>query len=116
MEVLVSMKKVFRIRIILIIFIIGLMIFWIGSILKCEILTVSLKEQLINLDDGWAKNGKFKVLNLGDDYALVYWSCEYSGSTFSYIKENGEWKFNRCEKTIWSKHGSADGFIWPYIR
>lgn len=107
------MKKVFRTKIILII---GLMIFWIGSILKGEILTVNLKEQLINLDDGWAKNGKFKVLNLDDSYALIYWSCENSGSTFSYIKENGEWKFNRCEKAIWSKQRSADDFIWTYIR
>ena len=98
------------------IFLIGLIIFALfgmGSIIKCEIYTHELREQLIHLDGGWAEEGTMKVLKYEDDYALVYWKCIYSGSTFVYRKINGKWEQNGPINGIWSKQGSADGFMWP---
>ena len=38
-----------------------------------------------------------------------------NGNILTYKKENGSWYFDRWE-TVWSRSGSADGFVWPYIR
>ena len=50
------------------------------------------------------------------DNARVYYVTENSfGNMISFVKYNNNWDMVNWE-TIWSKSGSADGFIWPYIR
>jgi REP element-mobilizing transposase RayT len=35
--------------------------------------------------------------------------------TFPKFKD-GKWRYTIWERTVWSRMGSADGFLWPYIR
>ena len=59
-----------------------------------------------------------KVLNYTSDTAQVYFvsANRTGGNILSFSKLNGKWKYDKWERTVWSKIGSADGFIWPYIR
>ncbi len=57
----------------------------------------------------------FKGSHISKDFARVY----YVGGTgdiltFSKVDETWELEHNGWE-TVWSKTGSADGFIWPYF-
>ncbi|MCM0666563.1 hypothetical protein [Flavobacterium tyrosinilyticum] len=58
-----------------------------------------------------------KVLEYSNDSAIVYLisSEKSSGDTICFIIIDGKWIFSNW-RTVWSKTGSADGFIWPYIR
>ena len=104
-------KKIFIYSIIFFIFI------WILDIIKCEINTYKLKDELINVEDGPIDIKKFKVLYCNSSYAYVYWCCDELGHTISYIKDDkGEWQLYSWDIAVWSHSGSADDFIWPYIR
>jgi hypothetical protein len=60
----------------------------------------------------------FKIISYSDDFARIYCITKNreSGTIHNFIKENNEWKYNQWEGGGWSKSGSADGFVWPYIR
>ncbi len=112
------MKKILKVIIIsvLILFI----AFWGLSILKCEILTYLYGEQFARMYREYTMLDGidyFKVLNYSEDSARVYYvGLERSnGSILGFYKENGNW-CNRGWNVIWSTSGSADGFMWPYIR
>ena len=64
-------------------------------------------------------NEKIKVIEYSDDHAKVYSVFENElnkGGDIYYFKcNNNNWEFDHLE-TVWSKMGSADGFIWPYVR
>lgn len=101
--------------------IIGLLIicfvlFWLSSLLICEINTYKHSEEFRNIGNIEDQNGNIKVLNYTDNFARVYWTSEYNGNIFTYKKHNNKWIFENWEKTVWSSSGSADGFVWPYIR
>jgi len=97
--------------------IIAFSLFWTGSIIKCEILTALHADEFLGLDEVSSAE-KFKVLTYNDGHARLYCvATNYeSGSIFAFTKENNEWKFSRWEDGVWSKSGTADGFVWPYIR
>lgn len=59
----------------------------------------------------------FKVLDYEEEYAEVYYVTKDYGSAnlLKFSKEENKWVMTSWD-TIWSKYGSADGYIWPYRR
>ncbi len=95
--------------------------YWFGSIAKCEILTLFYGEQFDGLQ---LQNTMFgdidylKVLDYSPDAAQIYYVSKgrTSGDILLFEKRGDQWVHTEWERTVWSKSGSADGFIWPYIR
>ena len=58
-----------------------------------------------------------KVMSYNKKSASIYYvEKEHKGAILCvFSKHEGAWKLNTW-KTIWSKSGRADGFIWPYYR
>ena len=110
------MKKIcFRI---FLAFIVLFMLIWGIAILKCEILTYKYGYQFNTIYQENTMIGEieyFKVLEYSDTYARVYYVSKNSGNVLTFSKKSGEWKYDKWEQTVWSKTGSADDFIWPYI-
>lgn len=92
-------------------------LFWIGSIIKCEVVTALYGKEFQHFEV-LSMAESFKILEYDKDYAKIYFITRNreSGSIHSYIKVDGEWTFNKWEDGGWSRQGSADGFVWPYIR
>lgn len=99
-----------------------LVIVWIVSIGKCENLTrkyghefEEAKTQTNMLDE--CKT--FKVLEYSDTYAVGYYVTvgRTGGAKLYFERANSQeaWQLSTWE-AVWSKHGSADGVMWPYIR
>lgn len=113
-------KKAKIILSVLIIIIILPLAVWGVSLLKCEILTSLHGEEFTEVYRENTMMGDIeylKVLDYSDSSARVYYvSHDYlSGDVLTFSNENGEWKYESWERTVWSKTGSADGFLWPYI-
>ncbi len=94
---------------------------WGIFVLKCEFLTYKYGNQFEKIYKENTMIGEIeylKVLEYSDFTAKVYYvSKNYTGGDIlSFLKKNGHWKYNKWERTVWSKTGSADGFVWPYIR
>lgn len=103
------------------IFFILLMSIWGISILKCEILTYHFGKQFEGVYQENTMIGEIeylKVLNYSNDFARVYFVSKNRtcGNVLTFSKQGDGWMYDGWEKTVWSKQGSADGFIWPYIR
>lgn len=90
------------------------------SYLKVEFLTWKYGQQFAELyttsnmlDD----IAYLKVMKYSDTKAEVYYvQSEHLGaSLYSFYKEGDEWLLDTWS-AVWSKHGSADDFIWPYYR
>lgn len=96
-----------------------LCLFWVGSILKCEILTLQYGKQfdglyeqtrMIDEVDYW------KVMEYSDSTARVYYvTKQVFGNIVTFEKQNGQWQMKVWE-CVWSHYGSASDFIWPYVR
>ncbi len=114
------MKKIFKV-----ICILGLIVFafWGSSMLKCEYLTsrhghefnfsVVTKENTMISEPEWVK-----ILSYNPNNAKVYYiEKNFSvGHIFAFKKEQGQWKYDGWEKTVWSSlGGSADDDVWPYF-
>ena len=108
------MRKFILVVVILILF---LIVFWGGTIIKCEITTVRHGDEFLSFEEVNTAS-KFKILTYKNDFARIY--CinfdKSNGSVHNFIKRDGIWIYNAWEDGGWSKSGSADGFIWPYIR
>ena len=114
------MKK--YVKIILLGIILLLLLYWGGSILKCEILSQKYVHQF---EDAYKEHTmlmeceKIKVLEYSETSASVYYITQGRGSgsvlRFERKSVTEEWEFVAWE-VIWSTSGSADEFIWPYIR
>ena len=94
---------------------------WSVAILKCEILTYKYGNQFKTIYKENTMMGEIdflKVLNYSNDTARVYFVSKnrVAGDILIFLKENDKWKYSKWERTVWSKSGSADGFMWPYIR
>lgn len=96
--------------------------FYCISLFKCEFLTAVHGDEFEGLETNTnmlEKSDYLKVLDYSDTDSTVY----YVGPNRSYanilsFSRNGktdQWVHVKWD-TIWSKSGSADGFIWPYIR
>lgn len=100
-------------------------LFWMGSIAICEFNTFKYGDIFRNTeiqDIGgirYLTDEKIKVIECSNNYAKVYSVFENElnkgGDIYCFKCNNNNWEFDRWE-TVWSKMGSADGFIWPYIR
>ena len=100
-------------------------LFWLGSIAVCEYNTYKYGEIFRNIKihdisgERYLKgeDEKVKVLKYQRDIAEIYvvWESKV-GNIYYFKRDNGNnWMFDHYD-TIWSKTGSADKFIWPYIR
>lgn len=104
----------------LLIIIVVFVLYWLLSIIKCEIYTYKYGEIFKNIEvhdiDGihFIEDG-IKVIKCSDECAAVYCDSKYSGNLYNFKKENNMWVYDGWD-TIWSRSGSADGFIWPYGR
>lgn len=95
-----------------------LMLFWVGSILYCEYLTYTYGHEFEIVHEEISHTilpSKWKVIKRSETYAEVYFFSDHGGVLVSCNKENGEWKLDMW-KAAWSKGGTADDLIWPYIR
>ena len=56
-----------------------------------------------------------ELIDLSDDHAVILYVEENhsSASLFVFCDESGQWKLSSWN-LIWSKSGTADGFMWPY--
>lgn len=92
---------------------------WGSSLIYCETLThkhgnkfSSLYHQtnvLNNID-------YLKVICYQNKFAKIYYVSEgESGSIIEFEQKESGWEILGW-KTVWSRHGSADGFVWPYVR
>lgn len=108
------MKKVLKITILLVIIII---IFWLGSIARCEYLTMKYGNEITipkEVSDMIGEKKKIKIINYTEKSAKVYYVND-SGNLIYFVKKDDQWVFDSWE-TVWSKSGSADSFVWPYFR
>ena len=107
---------------ILILCVIIFTLFWIGSLIKCEILT---QKYVYQFKDAYKEHtllmecDTIKVLNYTSHSAKVYYITENHGSGsilyFKRANKKSNWEFVEWE-VVWSDSGSADGYVWPYIR
>ena len=97
------------------------LLYWGGSILKCEILTALYGRQFEGLQQQTNMLGEaeyLKVLNHSDTEARIYYvGLDRSwGTTLRLRREEGKWLLSKWEEVVWSSSGSADECMWPYIR
>ena len=118
-----NMKKL---KIAVLIIISAFALYWICSVAVCEYNTYKYGEIFRNTKihdiggEGYLDDCNIKVLNYNNDYAKVYAVFENElnevGLLYYFIKnDNGNWVFDYYD-AVYSKRGSADGYIWPYIR
>ena len=114
------MKK----RMILVLVLILLLEPWIVSLVHCELLTAKYADahmlEAINAYQAYVEIDTLKVLDYKPhSYCRVYGKSEEAGNVFILTYDLGEnqnnWNVVHWD-TVWSKTGSADGFIWPYMR
>ena len=99
--------------------IISIILCWGSSYIKCEINTSKYGEifkDVLNSENDYDTTGKIKVIKYSENSAKIYLvSKKYKyGVELCYKNINGKMK-RISDKVIWSQ-GSADEFIWPYIR
>jgi hypothetical protein len=93
--------------------------YWLISIIKCEYLTSKHGEEFFRLElqtNLLDQAEILKVLYYSEVTATVYFKSNLGGNILEFRKNNNIWVLNRWISTVWSKQGSADGFMWPYIR
>ena len=114
------MKK----RLILLLILVLLFEPWIVALIHCEILTAKHADadmlEAVNAHQAYMEIDTLKVLDYKPySYCKVYGKSESSGNVFvlvhNFDEDQSGWNVVHWD-TIWSKTGSADGFIWPYIR
>ena len=93
--------------------------YWGFSVARIQILTCWKGHEFAELYQGNTMLDEiesFKVLYCSAQNATVYYVSEdgESGDVLEFSKHNGRWVCKSWE-TVWSKHGSADGFVWPYL-
>lgn len=109
-----------KLKIIIISIIVCFLLFWGGSIVRCEVLTYlhgKEFETLYKANTMIIKPDYLKLLNYSDSSARVYYVTKHEyGNIMTFEKQDNQWVFNKWESTVWSSSGSADGFVWPYVR
>lgn len=96
-------------------------IIWGLTVLKCEILTYQHGGEFDTIYKENTMMGAIdylKILNYSNESARVYYVSKdrSGGDILIFTKKDEKWIYEGWERTVWSKSGSADGFIWPYIR
>lgn len=115
-----------KLKIAVLIIISAFVLFWSCSIAVCEYNTYKYGEIFRNIKihdiggEGYLDDCKIKVLKYNSDYAKIYAVFENDlnevGLLYYFEKnDDGNWIFDYYD-AVYSTMGSADGFIWPYIR
>ena len=89
---------------------------WFFTYMKNEFLTWHYGKEFIGLhkSSNMVDNVDYlKVISYSENSACIYYVGS-SGDVFTFTKNNNEWEMLTWN-TIWSKTGSADGFIYPYF-
>lgn len=95
---------------------------WLLSLGICEFNTwkygADFKELPNEIDSMIGGVSTYKIISYSDKVSRVYYVDQdrHTGNLFKFSNKDGEWRFEQWERTVWSKTGSADGFIWPYVR
>jgi len=105
------------------IFIALFVLLWVGSIIKCEILTLmhldefNIPSSIPEGDIYWiGGGGQAKIVEYSNQSAKVYYyytNDDYFAVAINFTKQDSTWQFGTW-KAIWTS-GSADDFLWPYI-
>lgn len=108
-----------KIKIIVLVILASIILFWIIALLRCEILTLRYEEQF---KEAYMQTGMIssivdmKVLDFEDESASIYYICE--GGTWSsrveFVRNASGWQMTSWD-CIWSRFGSANNVVWPYI-
>jgi hypothetical protein len=92
---------------------------WLGSFAKCEVLTKLHGDEFTDgegYEDLVRENYHLKVLNYSATTARVYYVNPGEGSNIiKFVKKDGTWEFEECERTVWAAEGNADEAMWPYV-
>lgn len=89
-----------------------------GFVRRCEILTLLHGHEFKDAykeDTMLREQSNWKVLDYSATYARGYYVDEQGGDILEFTRQGDQWAFAKWE-TIWSKTGSADEIMWPYIR
>ncbi len=96
-----------------------LIVIWITSLIKCEIIT---KQHYDEFSQAYRQNTMinqaeidfFKVLDCSENSAKVYYASRDSfGCVLNFEKSGDEW-LQSSWSTVWSSTGSASGAVFPY--
>ncbi len=99
------------------------MVIWLGTLLKCEILTVLHGEEFHFIfedeDYSFDELDYLKVIKYDDIYAKVYFIYNgYNENDIAFVvdfnKKDGQWTYSSGHHTIWATKGSASDVIFPY--
>ena len=99
-----------------------LVLVWLFAVIKCEADTYKFKAELPKTYYdvyGEETYNKVKVLYINNCYACVYAKNNDYGNLYHLMKKCDEDKTMWEEfdwECVWSRSGSADGFVWPYGR
>lgn len=98
--------------------VIGFILIWGASLIKCEYLTYKHRDDFEYAYHGNSMLGKmeyFKVLHCSEDTAEVYYVSQNmsGGDVFSFHRQDDQWIVTDWN-TIWSATGTASEVIWPY--
>ncbi len=107
-----------KVKKIVLIAIFAFIAFWIASFIHCEYLTATYGHEFEDVHEELSQiviPSKWKVLKFSESYAEVYFYSKEGGVVVSLNFENQKWTIDEWIAT-WSKTGSADDLIWPYIR
>lgn len=110
-----------KLKIILLLIIACPILFWGASYARCELLTYQHGQEfetLYKANNMIGEQEYLKVLDYSDASARIYYVSinGYGGNILKFVKNDGKWVYDSWERVVWSKYGSADGFVWPYIR
>ena len=91
---------------------------WLLPYLRYEYLTFQYGNAFVGLQKSTNMIDEvdgLKVLTYSDSRARVYYIGD-TGDILTFHKVNGFWELEDGGwVTVWSKTGSADGFVWPYF-
>lgn len=109
-----------KLKVVLIVISICTLIILIVPYIRVEILTSKYGAEfstLYKLSNMLDDIDYFKVIDYSSTSAQVYYVAKDKAAAhlFRFVRKDGQWILERWD-TIWSKTGSADGFIWPYYR
>lgn len=112
------MKNVYKgIRIAQIILLSLTLLVWGGFLIYCQILTDLHENEFSGQDaqTNMSNAAHLKVLEYSDDTAKVYYYDEEGGMVIHFVHEGEVWALSSWGKPNWSRSGSADDIIWPYV-
>lgn len=113
------MKKHIKKSLLIVLIIIFVFItFWVGSLIKCEILThkyFDVFEYAYTNNTMLGEMEYFKVLNCDNEKADIYYVSKdmTDGNVLTFEKQDDVWIQTEW-RTVWSTSGSASCVIYPY--